>query len=318
MPSTAPRGASPTCLLTRRTSTPRTASAASAPRAPRPVVSRARSDRSATSTTPHHAGRRHFRRAPGREPDRLPELLRPHGPSEPRRSRACRPVATRGGRRRRAAQAHRRRRMDRRPARAHGVRLRARRRHDQLRARAAVLDLPGWIIPWGTPVTLVTESPEHIVEAQRQLTRIGIDRPAGGAVGRPAADTPRRSRTSAATRPRPSTSSPPATARKRTSTSSTCAETTNEPEERSRLHPHPAPGPRGQARRGPGRSAVGALRGRVPRQHRREPARPGRARRGAGQRRLLPRGRARPGHGLSATTHRPSPRKERRDERAVR
>ncbi|GAA4769566.1 MBL fold metallo-hydrolase [Actinomycetospora chibensis] len=43
----------------------------------------------------------------------------------------------------------------------------------------------GWIIPWGTPVTLVAESPGDIVEAQRQLTRIGIDRPAGGAVGTP-------------------------------------------------------------------------------------------------------------------------------------
>lgn len=43
----------------------------------------------------------------------------------------------------------------------------------------------GWIIPWGTPVTLVADRPEHIIEAHRQLTRIGIDRPAGSAVGQP-------------------------------------------------------------------------------------------------------------------------------------
>ncbi|GLZ49772.1 MBL fold metallo-hydrolase [Actinomycetospora sp. NBRC 106375] len=43
----------------------------------------------------------------------------------------------------------------------------------------------GWIIPWGTPVTLVGDSAEAVSEAQRQLTRIGIDRPAGSAVGAP-------------------------------------------------------------------------------------------------------------------------------------
>jgi hydroxyacylglutathione hydrolase len=53
----------------------------------------------------------------------------------------------------------------------------------------------GWLVPWGTPVTLVGESPEQIAEAQRQLVRIGIERPAGAAVGRfgdlAAADGPR-------------------------------------------------------------------------------------------------------------------------------
>ena len=44
----------------------------------------------------------------------------------------------------------------------------------------------GWLVPWGMPVTLVGESPEQIAEAQRQLVRIGIERPAGAAVGRPA------------------------------------------------------------------------------------------------------------------------------------
>ncbi|MGH9128466.1 MAG: rhodanese-like domain-containing protein [Acidimicrobiales bacterium] len=44
----------------------------------------------------------------------------------------------------------------------------------------------GWVIPWGTPVTLMAQSPAILVEAQRCLARIGIDRPAGGAIGEPA------------------------------------------------------------------------------------------------------------------------------------
>jgi hydroxyacylglutathione hydrolase len=44
----------------------------------------------------------------------------------------------------------------------------------------------GWLVPWGAPITLIGESPEQIAEAQRQLVRIGIERPAGAAVGRPA------------------------------------------------------------------------------------------------------------------------------------
>ena len=41
----------------------------------------------------------------------------------------------------------------------------------------------GWIMPWGTPLTLIGETPEQISDAQRQLVRIGIDRPAGAASG---------------------------------------------------------------------------------------------------------------------------------------
>lgn len=41
----------------------------------------------------------------------------------------------------------------------------------------------GWTIRWGTPVTLVGDAAEEIAEAQRQLVRIGIDRPAGAASG---------------------------------------------------------------------------------------------------------------------------------------
>ena len=43
----------------------------------------------------------------------------------------------------------------------------------------------GWLIPWGTPVTLLGETADQVAEAQRDLTRIGIDRPAAAATGRP-------------------------------------------------------------------------------------------------------------------------------------
>ncbi|WP_269857758.1 MBL fold metallo-hydrolase [Streptomyces sp. RPT161] len=41
----------------------------------------------------------------------------------------------------------------------------------------------GWLLPWGSPVTLIGETAGQVADAQRQLTRIGIDRPAGAAVG---------------------------------------------------------------------------------------------------------------------------------------
>jgi len=37
----------------------------------------------------------------------------------------------------------------------------------------------GWLIEWGTPVTLVGEAEQQVADAQRQLVRIGIDHPAG-------------------------------------------------------------------------------------------------------------------------------------------
>jgi hydroxyacylglutathione hydrolase len=43
----------------------------------------------------------------------------------------------------------------------------------------------GWLIPWGTPVTLLGESAGQVAQAQRELARIGIDRPAAAAAGRP-------------------------------------------------------------------------------------------------------------------------------------
>ena len=44
----------------------------------------------------------------------------------------------------------------------------------------------GWLIDWGTPVTLLAETAEEIAQAQRELVRIGIDRPAAAATGTPA------------------------------------------------------------------------------------------------------------------------------------
>ncbi|ALV31527.1 MBL fold metallo-hydrolase [Streptomyces sp. CdTB01] len=43
-----------------------------------------------------------------------------------------------------------------------------------------------WLIPWGKPVTLLAESPEQLAGAQRELVRVGIDRPAAAATGGPA------------------------------------------------------------------------------------------------------------------------------------
>ncbi|MGW4105727.1 MBL fold metallo-hydrolase [Streptomyces sp. NPDC004976] len=44
-----------------------------------------------------------------------------------------------------------------------------------------------WLIPWGKPVTLLADTPERIAAAQRELARVGIDRPAAAATGDPAA-----------------------------------------------------------------------------------------------------------------------------------
>ena len=43
----------------------------------------------------------------------------------------------------------------------------------------------GWLIPWGTPITLLGASTDDVAEAQRELVRIGIDRPAAHATGTP-------------------------------------------------------------------------------------------------------------------------------------
>ena len=43
----------------------------------------------------------------------------------------------------------------------------------------------GWLIEWGTPLTLLGESADDVATAQRELVRIGIDRPAAQATGGP-------------------------------------------------------------------------------------------------------------------------------------
>ncbi|KDQ68767.1 rhodanese-like domain-containing protein [Streptomyces halstedii] len=42
-----------------------------------------------------------------------------------------------------------------------------------------------WLIPWGKPVSLLADSPEQLAAAQRELVRVGIDRPASAATGDP-------------------------------------------------------------------------------------------------------------------------------------
>ncbi|MGW2765769.1 MBL fold metallo-hydrolase [Streptomyces sp. NPDC001275] len=42
-----------------------------------------------------------------------------------------------------------------------------------------------WLVPWGKPVTLLAETPAQLAHAQRELARVGIDRPAAAATGGP-------------------------------------------------------------------------------------------------------------------------------------
>src|SRR5215472_17301575 len=44
----------------------------------------------------------------------------------------------------------------------------------------------GWLIDWGAPLTLLGETAADVAQAQRELVRIGIDRPAAAATGHPA------------------------------------------------------------------------------------------------------------------------------------
>ncbi|CAG6393607.1 MBL fold metallo-hydrolase [Streptomyces cocklensis] len=42
-----------------------------------------------------------------------------------------------------------------------------------------------WMIPWDKPVTLLADTAEQLADAQRELVRVGIDRPAAAATGTP-------------------------------------------------------------------------------------------------------------------------------------
>ncbi|WGX97508.1 rhodanese-like domain-containing protein [Nocardioides sp. L-11A] len=41
----------------------------------------------------------------------------------------------------------------------------------------------GWLIDWNVPLTLLAATPDDLAHAQRELVRIGLDRPAGAATG---------------------------------------------------------------------------------------------------------------------------------------
>ena len=43
----------------------------------------------------------------------------------------------------------------------------------------------GWLFDWGRPLTLLGDRPEDVATAQRELVRIGIERPVAAATGRP-------------------------------------------------------------------------------------------------------------------------------------
>ena len=43
----------------------------------------------------------------------------------------------------------------------------------------------GWLIPWGTPLSLLGDTAEQVADAQRELVRIGIDRVEAAATGTP-------------------------------------------------------------------------------------------------------------------------------------
>lgn len=48
----------------------------------------------------------------------------------------------------------------------------------------------GWLHPWGDALTLIGATPEQILDARRELVRIGIDRLDGAAIGDPTLDAP--------------------------------------------------------------------------------------------------------------------------------
>ncbi|MFG2731870.1 rhodanese-like domain-containing protein [Streptomyces canus] len=53
-------------------------------------------------------------------------------------------------------------------------------------AEGQVATYLAWLVPWGKPVTLLAESPDQLAAAQRELVRVGVDRPAAAATGSPA------------------------------------------------------------------------------------------------------------------------------------
>ena len=47
----------------------------------------------------------------------------------------------------------------------------------------AFINYLAWMVPWGAPITLLGSTPEQVEAAQRDLVRVGIDRPAAAGIG---------------------------------------------------------------------------------------------------------------------------------------
>ena len=145
----------------------------------------------------------------------------------------------------------------------------------------------GWLMPWGTDLTLIGESEEQVADAQRELVRIGIDRPAGAAAGEVRrAGSRRRARRV----PLGDLRGPQGEALRGVDGRGHGARRTARRRARRRrdpgLEPHPDPRAPRAPRRGPRGAVVGALRQRLPRFDLREPAGPRGPRRGGHRRRL--------------------------------
>ena len=202
---TPPTGSPTRCPTTPRSSRP-TGSAASA----RPTQSEATEstigarEAEQPGADPQRAG---LRRRAARRPGRLPGLLRAHGARRTPPARASPTCPSPSG----PTPSELRRRIE---AGEWVVDLRTRTAFAAGHVPGTVnfgLDgsfatYLGWLIEWGTPLTLLGETEKDVAEAQRELVRIGIDRPDGRGhreargLGRPASW--------ARSPPRPSPSSP--------------------------------------------------------------------------------------------------------------
>lgn len=49
----------------------------------------------------------------------------------------------------------------------------------------AFINYLAWMMPWGTPITLLGATSEQVAQAQRELVRVGIDQLTGAAIGAP-------------------------------------------------------------------------------------------------------------------------------------
>ena len=148
----------------------------------------------------------------------------------------------------------------------------------------------GWLIPWGTPLTLLGEDAQQVAGAQRELARIGIDRPRAAATGRPQEWAGGQPLAQLPARPvrRPGGGQPSPAGR----TAGRTADRGMGAVASQGCGAYPAARPACAAGRGPGRPGLGVLRRRAPRRDRRlGPGRRGPRCRGG--RRLLRAGRQR-------------------------